>query len=127
MDIDDNNTEVLQKFRIVIDGLGPKEDERSLLIYMNDAKKYLYFTEPTAQDQQHRNVELITVLVNNWPRVFGVAIKSIKQGEELFADYGDTYVAVQQQKMLFEHGQYFMAKGISTICDKYGIDLRNKR
>eukprot|EP00486_Rosalina_sp_Unknown_P003168 CAMPEP_0201574196 /NCGR_PEP_ID=MMETSP0190_2-20130828/18525_1 /ASSEMBLY_ACC=CAM_ASM_000263 /TAXON_ID=37353 /ORGANISM="Rosalina sp." /LENGTH=412 /DNA_ID=CAMNT_0048002115 /DNA_START=1303 /DNA_END=2541 /DNA_ORIENTATION=+ len=44
-------------------------------------------------DGRKQNVKFYEVLVNNWPRVFAVAICDIKPNEELLGDYGSDFWA----------------------------------
>ena len=40
---------------------------------------------------RHQNVKFYEILVNNWPRVFAVAMEDIKPGQELLGDYGQDF------------------------------------
>eukprot|EP00488_Nonionellina_sp_1-RS-2012_P001483 TRINITY_DN239_c0_g1_i1.p1 TRINITY_DN239_c0_g1~~TRINITY_DN239_c0_g1_i1.p1 ORF type:complete len:109 (-),score=39.35 TRINITY_DN239_c0_g1_i1:30-356(-) len=56
-------------------------------------------------DTREQNVKFYEVLVNNWPRVFTVAISDINIGNELLGDYGNGFwsnfrLMMRRQKQL---------------------------
>ena len=90
---------------------------------MNDCKKYLSFYKATNEDKKYENIELITVEVNGWPRIFGIAIKNIPKDMELLTDYGSSYVGVKQQRMRYNDNMTIIDNKLNDICIQFDIDL----
>merc|ERR1712154_279433 len=60
-----------------------------------------------SNQSRKQNVKFYEVLVNNWPRVFAVALHDIQSGEELLGDYGQDFwsnfrVMIKRQNQLNE-------------------------
>ena len=67
------------------------------LLYINDIRKDLYDPEPTKEDKELQNCSFIVAKVYGWPLVFVMTIKSVKKGEELLLDYGESYSVLMKE------------------------------
>ena len=78
--IDNNNI-------MVIDGLSVK----NLLMYVNDCRQNIKLKHILKEDKKHWNVSFITVKINEYPHIFLITNKNIKQGVDLLSFYGFEY------------------------------------
>ena len=77
-------------------------EKRNIFTFINDARQRLDLCVDIDNDEQkYVNVKFVTCFVNAWPRTYAIASKDIKQGMELFANYGidyGTYLHAKKRK-----------------------------
>ena len=108
---DDDGDMFERTLKLVLDGYS--STKKSILLNMNDYRTDLAIDHPEEREK-YMNVRFVTVYVRGWPRIFAVAIKDIKAGEELLTYYGEYHETMQQAKQLKERDDK-LRKALSMV------------
>lgn len=74
------------------------------LMFINDCRRDFTSKTPTKRDEKWHNVQPIWADVDGWPKIFMIAIKRIKAGQQLFSYYGEEFVMqIENEKSYSEY------------------------
>eukprot|EP01084_Bolivina_argentea_P126516 223999_1 len=62
-----------------------------LVLYINDCRKDILTANMSHDDNKHRNCKFVLIKNKGWPSVFIVTTKNVRNGQELFIDYGKDF------------------------------------
>ena len=96
---------------LVIEPNIDKNGNRCILSYINDCRDNLSNSIATEKDLSRRNVEFVAAIVNGWPKMFVMSVKTIKKDSHLWLYYGSSY-----SKAHNDHRQYKNLLQIAKIA-----------
>jgi hypothetical protein len=69
---------------------------RNEMGFINDFRGIQEMGRDKRTGDREKNIEFRDVVIDNWPRLFGTAVRDINPGEEILVDYGEHYWQVQE-------------------------------
>ena len=115
---------VSMNFNFIINGWNVgyrKSVDLNLLCYVNDCRKHIDLPDMTEEDEEYENIKFIKVWHFGVPKVFGITIRDIKEGEELMTYFGSKYSNTMMERKRFRAIQKVKKNDMIRILQAHDV------